>query len=395
MAQVRTRKRGKTFSYIFEAGKTSDGRRKVVEKGGFATKSEAYKAGVAAYNDYLHGNIGITSERVTLKDFMSAWLENVVSANVKPSSLQKYQSHFNNQIAPHLGEVKVQDLTPALLDEWMRKLLQSGLAKKTLALTHALIHNALNYAVYPAQLISSNPVVYIKVPKNAPQNIIERKIITPEQFNALLDKYPFGTPFYIPLMILYHTGMRLGEVLGLSWSDVDFAGKRINLHQQITYRNRLGCFLTTPKTKSSNRYILVDDFLLRELERWQVRQAENERMHGNSYVYIYADAEGHLERMSKLFKPGGEKVSLVCTRGNGQLVSRDSLMRTLRLVGLNAHSFRHTHATQLIENGATAKGVAGRLGHTNELITQNLYIHNTFKLQEETVAIFARNLQTR
>ncbi|MBR1805207.1 MAG: tyrosine-type recombinase/integrase family protein [Selenomonadaceae bacterium] len=59
---------------------------------------------------------------------MSAWLENVVSTNVKPSSMQAYQSHFNNQIAPHLGEVKVQDLTPALLDEWMRKLLQSGLS---------------------------------------------------------------------------------------------------------------------------------------------------------------------------------------------------------------------------------------------------------------------------
>ena len=128
MAQVRTRKRGKTFSYIFEAGKTSDGRRKVVEKGGFATKADAYKAGVAAYNDFLHGNIGITSEKITLKDFMTAWLENVVSTNVKPSSMQAYQSHFNNQIAPHLGEVKVQDLTPALLDEWMRKLLQSGLS---------------------------------------------------------------------------------------------------------------------------------------------------------------------------------------------------------------------------------------------------------------------------
>ena len=68
MAQVRVRKRGKTFSYIFEAGKV-DGKRKVVEKGGYRTKGEAYKAGVAAYNDFLHGNIGITSESITLKDF--------------------------------------------------------------------------------------------------------------------------------------------------------------------------------------------------------------------------------------------------------------------------------------------------------------------------------------
>lgn len=171
VAQVRIRKRGKTYSYIFEAGKV-DGKRKVVEKGGFPTKTAAYKAGVEAYNDFIHGNIGITSEAVTLKDFMTAWLTNVVALNVKPTSIQTYQSHFKNHIIPHLGDKKVQDLTPAMLDEWLRKLLQGGLAQKTLSVIHALVHNALNYAVYPAQLISSNPAVYVKVPKNAPRNVI-------------------------------------------------------------------------------------------------------------------------------------------------------------------------------------------------------------------------------
>ena len=394
MAQVRTRKRGKTFSYIFEAGKV-DGKRKVVEKGGFATKTEAYKAGVAAYNDYLHGNIGITSERVTLKDFMSAWLENVVSTNVKPTSMQKYQSHFKNHIVPYLGEVKVQDLTPAMIDEWMRKLLYDGLSKQTLTGIHTLIHNALNYAVYPAQLISSSPVAYIKVPKNAPRNVIERHIILPEQFSALLEKYPFGTPFYVPLLLLYHTGMRLGEVLGLSWSDIDFTAKRITLRQQVVYVNKRGYFLTSLKTESSNRYILVGDILLGELKRWQAQQAENEKHFGGSYVYIYREADGHIERKSKsLPAPDGEKVSLVCTRDDGRIILKNRFTRVLKSEGLNAHSFRHTHATQLIENGATANGVAGRLGHANAAITQNLYIHNTAKLQEETYAIFDKNLQT-
>lgn len=395
MAQVRTRKRGKTFSYIFEAGKV-DGRRKVVEKGGFATKAQAYKAGVAAYNDYLHGNIGITSEKITLKDFMSAWLDNVVSTNVKASSLQSYQSRFKNQILPHLGEVKLQDLTPAMLDAWIRKLLQDGLSKNSLSAIHTLLHAALDYAVYPAQLISSNPVAYIKVPKNAPRNVIERKIITPEQFNALLEKYPFGTPFYMPLMLLYHTGMRLGEVLSLSWSDIDFKAKRINLWRQIRYISKRGYFFTTLKTESSNRYVLVDDFLLRELKRWQLQQRENEKHFANSYVCVYREADGHIERLSKsLPAPDGEKVSLVCTRDDGKLILQQNIIKFLHSEELNAHSFRHTHATQLIEGGATANGVAGRLGHANAAITQNLYIHNTAKLQEETLAIFDKNLQTK
>ena len=215
MAQVRVRKRSKTFSYIFEAGKV-DGKRKVVEKGGFQTKSAAYKAGVEAYNDFLHGNIGITSEAVTLKEFMTAWLDEVVALNVKPSSFQTYQSHFKNYIIPYLSEVKVQDLTPAMLDKWIRDLQKAGLAYNTISAVHAFLHNALNYAVYPAQLINSNPAAYIKVPRNAPRNIIKRTIITPEQFNTLLEKFPFGTSLYIPLLLLYHTGMRLGEVLSLT-----------------------------------------------------------------------------------------------------------------------------------------------------------------------------------
>ncbi|MBR2518898.1 MAG: site-specific integrase [Selenomonadaceae bacterium] len=130
------------------------------------------------------------------------------------------------------------------------------------------------YAVYPAQLISLNPAAYIEVPKNAPQNVVERHIITHKHFATLLEKYPFGTPYYIPLLLLYHTGARLGEVLGLIWSDVNFETKRITLRQQITYISKRGHFFTTLKTKSSNRYIIVDDFLLGELKRWQNRDGK-------------------------------------------------------------------------------------------------------------------------
>ena len=270
-----------------------------------------------------------------------------------------------------------------------------GLAKNILSAIHTLINSAQNYAVYPAQLISSNPAAYIKVPKNAPKNIIKRHIITPEQFAALLEKYPFGTPLYIPLLLLYHTGMRLGEVLGLMWQDIDFAEKKINLKRQIHFLSKTGLFFTTLKTESSNRYIIVDDYLLGELKRWQEQQAANEEQCGNSYVYIYREEDGHIERRSKcLSAPAGEKVSLVCTRDNGKMIQHNVIVVSLRKENLNAHSFRHTHATQLIESGAVPKGVAGRLGHSNILITQNLYTHNTLKLQEEPAQVFVKNLHT-
>ena len=186
MAQVRVRKRGKTFSYIFEAGKKADGKRKVVEKGGFATRKLAYDAGVAAYNDWRHGNIGIVSENITLKDFMTNWLEKVVALNVKPNTMQVYSSYFRQYILPKLGDVPVQELTPAKLDAWIRELSQEGYAKNTLSQMRTLIRNALNYAIYPAKLISANPANYIKVPKKAPTNVVKRHIITTSKNFPLL-----------------------------------------------------------------------------------------------------------------------------------------------------------------------------------------------------------------
>ena len=274
MAQVRVRKRGKTFSYIFEAGKKADGKRKVVEKGGFATRKLAYDAGVAAYNDWRHGNIGIVSENITLKDFMTNWLEKVVALNVKPTSLQSYISCFNCHILPTLGNIAVQEITPAKLDEWMRELLKAGYSKNTISSVHALIHHALDYAVYPAEIISANPSTYIKVPKKVPTNIIKRHIVSQEKLSELLEKYPFGSPYYIPILILFHTGMRISEVLGLTWDNIDFDKKIITLNKQTVYLSKKGYYFSTLKTKLSNRKILIDDFLTGELRRWKNQQAK-------------------------------------------------------------------------------------------------------------------------
>lgn len=393
MAKVRTRKRGRTWSYIFEAGRTESGRRKVVEKGGYATKDEAYLAGTVAYTDWRHGNIGITSEHITVSEFLNSWLKNVATVNVRATTLEHYESMARSWIIPYFQGVTLQELTPAMLDQWMRTLARKGYARKTLQNLYAFFHHALDYAVYPAELIQSNPIIYIKVPRSAPAEVVKRTIISQERFAKLLDRYPFGTTFYIPLLLLYHTGMRRGEVTGLSWESIDFRHNVIALTQQIVYCKKEH-FVTLPKTQSSNRRFVIDDFLAGELKKWKEMQAQDKQLKGDSYVCVYADAQGKLSQASKGLAHDVTKVNLVCTQRNGRMVTSSLLGDMLLKEGLNAHSFRHTHATQLIENGATPKGVAGRLGHRNAVITQNLYTHNTDKLQQDTASIFVKIMQT-
>ena len=149
------------------------------------------------------------------------------------------------------------------------------------------------------------------------------------------------------------------------------------------------------KTQSSNRYIFIDDFLAGELRHWKNQQAENEKLAGDSYVYVYCDTNNKIIQHSKgLGEVNAEKILPVCTRIDGRAVFKYLLTNVFKAEGINAHSFRHTHATMLIENGAIPKGVSRRLGHSNTAITQNLYTHNTRKLQEDTAEIFEKAVQT-
>ena len=389
-AKVRTRKRGKSYSYIFEAGKDEHGKRKVIEKGGFPSPDDAYNAGVAAYNDWKHGNIGISSDKIMLKDFIESWLKNVAAINVRKGSLINYIALAKNHIIPTLGGISIQDLTPADCDRWMSNQVRAGFSYNTLKIAHTILKLTLNYAVYPAQLITSNPAIYIKVPRNAPKNIVKRTIITKEMLDSLLDKQPDRSPMRIIFLLLYHTGMRIGEVLGLQWTDIDINGNIIHVSDQLRTVSK-NHYLAAPKTRTSTRNIIADVELINELIRWKHIQMENESKYGSSYVCIRKNDAGLLMMQSKSIEdPPAFKyvLSAVCTQENGKIILPQYVFYYLKKAGLNAHSFRHTHATILIEAGATPRGVAGRLGHANAAITQNLYTHDTKKMQQDTAKVF-------
>lgn len=97
MSKIRIRKRGNTYSYSFDISKNP---RRMKEKGGFAPEDDAFDAGVKAYTDWKSGNIGITSERVKLRDYLASWLENVVRPNVKRTTFKSYHNAIGSRITP-------------------------------------------------------------------------------------------------------------------------------------------------------------------------------------------------------------------------------------------------------------------------------------------------------
>ena len=129
MSKIRIRKRGNTYSYSFDISKNP---RRMKEKGGFATEDEAFDAGVKAYADWKSGNIGITSEKVKLRDYLAAWLRNVVRPNVKRMTNISYRDTVKSRILPYLGDMYVQELRPRDIDLWVQTLARKGLSHGTI-----------------------------------------------------------------------------------------------------------------------------------------------------------------------------------------------------------------------------------------------------------------------
>ena len=381
--KIRIRRRGNTFSYSFDISKNP---RRMREKGGFATEDEAFDAGVKAYADWKSGNIGITSEKVKLRDYLAAWLENVVRPNVKRTTYTNYASTVSARIIPHLGDVYVQELRPRDLDRWIQTLAKTGLSYGTLQQTKTVLSVALKYAVYPAELITANPVTGIPIPRSAPRKVVKRTVITPEQFAAM----PTDSKCYPSLRLMYHTGMRIGEVLGLTWEDVDLRTGEIRVVRQ---RIRRG-FFATPKTATSTRSFYADAALVSYLRTLRTVQAADEIRLGMAYQLTYEDTvhdHALVVLPKRLPVPHGcVRRPLLCVRQSGLPCSYGMIKYMLSKWGLNSHSFRHTHATRLIETGAKPVDVAARLGHADATITQNLYAHDTEEMKKETARIFGR-----
>ncbi len=393
MAKLSTRKRGKKWYYSFDAGTTSDGRRKRVEKGGYRTEKEALAAGTKAMASFLSGNIAIISEKISVEDFLAEWLDRKMM-EVRPKTLQNY-SFSVKRISRHMGKVILQKLRPRDVDAMVRSLASRGLSHGTISVTLSTLRNALDYAVYPAELITSNPAACVRVPRNARRNIVHRDIIRREKLDELAEAYPFGHPYHMPIAIAYHTGMRIGEVFGLAWDCVDLEKGIVHVKRQTYYTVRTGLRFGPPKTETGIRSIPIGDELLSLLKRWKVQQSANEVKHGKAYMYIYEAEDGGLWQMQKQATPakGMQRRPLVCTTGDGKPVNESSFMYALRGHGINSHSLRHTHATLCAESGAPAKGLAGRLGHSNVAITEDLYTHETELMQERTLEAFESNIK--
>ncbi|GAA0230700.1 tyrosine-type recombinase/integrase [Metaclostridioides mangenotii] len=371
------RKRGKKWYYYFDLG-IVDGKRKRVERVGGDTKKEAEKALREALSEFDDTGTYVDESDMTFNDYLDYWYENYVELNCKTTTKQKYRLVIDKHIKPTLGGYKLNALNSALLQDFCNTKYKDGYSKSSLSQYVSVIYNSLKYAVNPMQLLKYNPCVNVKIPKYNDTAEHEVKTISKDQFNILLEKFPKGRLLNMPLLIGYHTGMRIGEICALTWDDIDLTKKTINVNKTLVYNLRNGFSFGTTKTKTSNRTILIGDTLVKILKEHKILQKENKLKYGEFYLDKDYPAKG-----------------MVCTSESGNYTTPKS---TSSIIGKIAkkelgfeftfHMLRHTHATMLIQSGVNIKEVQKRLGHAKISITLDTYGHSTKESQKIAVDTF-------
>ena len=376
--QGSVRKKGNNWYYTIEAARIN-GKRNRIERAGGKTKSEALEAMRKAINEYETTGQVVDLSDISVHDYFNFWFDSYVVLNLKYNTQENYRGIIDNHILPKIGMYKLKSIKPAILQELINDKFKEGKAKQTIEIIGTVLKGAFKKAVYPHQLIKENPMFYVEMPKhdvNIKKTKDDLKIFTYSDFKKMINFVQPNNSFYIPMMIAFHTGLRRSEVCGLTWDNIDFENKTLSV-DKIMVMKKKDISIGTPKTQSSYRTISLGDSIISILKIWSKRQKENKIFYGQHYTIT----------------------DFVCTKENGDPVTPNSIKWSCGYVRKNIdvdfsfHSFRHTHATMLLENGAKPKEIQARLGHSRISTTLDTYSHITEKMKKETVDIFEKMLK--
>ena len=320
-------------------------------------------------NITAYQGVDLTEEcRMTLSEWLDRWLEQMV-AILRPSTLEHYRSDMEHHVKPYLGQKKLTQITASDLRKLYDDLKKQGrvhprpgqsrgLSTTTIHGIHKTLHHALKSAV-DQRLLPHNPADHVEPPKVVHKSMT---ILNEEQldtFLAAVEQDPIWKNFFYTELT---TGLRLGEICGLMWSDFDAKKGTLSVNRTI-HKEKGGRLVTgDTKTYAGTRTIVLPDSTA-ELLRGRKK---------NSYsVWIFPNP----------LKPEAPMNPNTAYRQLKAILTENSLP------DLRFHDLRHTFATHALANGVDAKTLSGILGHTKASFTVDTYTHTTTDMHKKAAEI--------
>ena len=307
-----------------------------------------------------------------LKDWLDTWMNKYVKHTVKIRTYNTYLQFIEKHINPKLGDFELEELSPQVLQEFVLEKLEKGnlkTGKKLANNTVIVMTNILKQAIEEANILeitNKNSCKKIKMPLQE-----ETKVCAFEKSEQdKIEKYCLSSKKsnHIGIVICLYTGLRIGELLALTWDDIDFNRNYMTISKsafQGKQNDKITIIVDTPKTKNSNRVIPLPKQLVDILKKIKKKST-------SKYV--------------------------ITTKNNGMVGTRsyqrtfERILNKLDIPYKNFHALRHTFATRALEFGMDVKTVSEILGHKNPMITLQRYTHSLMSYKTDMMNKFGKLL---
>ncbi len=345
-------KKGSGFSYFFTY---VDFTGLLKTSGGYRTKVAAEIERAKIVHELENGLYMNIKKDITFKELSDIYIRDYAEVHLKPSTRDTYKNYLRNHLLPFFGALKVIEIMPAKINEFIRiKKQTTKLSSQTINKNVALMKTIFTYS-FDNEIVSRNPAKNIRKLeeyKRLPNPL------TAMEVNAILavakKHYPDFYPF---LYTAISTGMRRGELLALTWDRINFIEGYLFVDRNV-YNNQF----CSPKTKTSIRRIDLPDELIKILKEWRLRCPNGE------LNLVFPNEEGKFQDPKNM--------------------KNRKYKQVLRRAGLDDrrfHDLRHTYATLLVSNQTNIQYVQKQMGHANISITMDTYAKMTQEIRERGI----------
>ena len=343
---------------------------------GFATRKEAEREAAAIEKRKEDGDYR-SPDRIALSGYLNdRWLP-LKKSQLSRSTFDSYRNNVRLHVAPRIGTIQLRQLQPEDLDTFYAELLVDGklngagggLAPKTVRNIHGMLRKALADA-HRKGTVHRNVADLADPPKVRNGGAKDHQVWSADELRSFLGAIE-DSGWFAPIFLSANAGMRRGELLGLTWRNVDLDKARLVVDQQLLsvgYEAEVGA----PKTNTSRRTIDLDPRTVAVLRTWRRLQLEQHMSNGtrNDDDFVFTHPDGgpvHPDRFSKVWD---------------QLVAEHGVRR------IRLHDLRHTHASILLKANVPVKVVSERLGHSSPAFTMTVYQHVLPGMQADAAAAF-------
>ena len=365
-----------TYSYIDAAGKRR--RRSKLCR----TKTEARSWLNERLAEVQSGQLSNAGD-MRLGEYLTDWLASLGTSGLEPTTVSWYRSAVLRHIIPALGAVKLEKLSPVVIETFLAEKVTSGrldgtggLGPASVRRLQVTLHKALDAAVRKG-LVTRNPADLAEAPR-MPTTDVTNDVWTPEELAKFVSETTSDRLAAV-WRIAAMTGLRRSEVCGLTWPDVDLEVGMISVRRAAVVADGRR-HVKAPKTAASRRTVEMDVKTTQALREWRKLQIEERLRAGEAWhdgQWVVADQLGmpiHPDWLSTLF-----------ARRAAELDLRPITLRQLR----------HSHATALLRAGAHPKVVQERLGHSSIRVTLDVYSAVLPNMQREAVERLAHMFDAR